>query len=168
MPQQIFFIFSILICLHVLLYYFKKLLKLALHIFHKYFFASRGGCGGGGGGGCIFYWPFKLSSWQWYSSYSIWKLSPSDNVLQMQSSDWIPSSIWALVWDFKRAGVNAITIAINQVDWKFMFSYKNIHQQVNLFNKAINIFSNFIPNKLVTFDDKDPPWMTEKLKEKIK
>ena len=25
-----------------------------------------------------------------------------------------------------------------------------------------------IPNKLVTFDDKDPPWMTEKLKEKIK
>ena len=73
-----------------------------------------------------------------------------------------------LVWDFKRAGVNAITIAINQVDWKFMFSYKNIHQQVNLFNKAINIFSNFIPNKLATFDDKDLPWMTEKLKEKIK
>ena len=49
-----------------------------------------------------------------------------------------------------------------------MFSYKNIHQQVNLFNKAINIFSNSIPNKLVTFDDKDLPWMTEKLKEKIK
>ena len=41
-----------------------------------------------------------------------------------------------------------------------MFSYKNVHQQVNIFNKTIvNIFSNFIPNKLVTFDDKDPPWM---------
>ena len=50
-----------------------------------------------------------------------------------------------------------------------MFSHKNVHQQVNIFNKTIiNIFSNFIPNKLVTFDDKDPPWMTEKLKEKIK
>ena len=49
-----------------------------------------------------------------------------------------------------------------------MFSYENIHPHVNIFNKTMNIFSKFIPNKLVTFDDKDPPWMTEKLKEKIK
>ena len=62
-----------------------------------------------------------------------------------------------------------ITTAIKQVDWKLIFSCKNVHQQVNIFNKTIiNIFSNFIPNKLVTFDDKDPPWMTEKVKEKIK
>ena len=33
--------------------------------------------------------------------------------------------------------------------------------------KLINLISNFIPDKLVTFDYKDPPWMTEKLKEKI-
>ena len=55
-----------------------------------------------------------------------------------------------------------------------MFSYKNVHQQVNILNETIiNIFSNFqnfciFPNKLVTFDDKDPPRMTEKLKEKNK
>ena len=24
----------------------------------------------------------------------------------------------------------------------------------------MNIFSNFIPNKLLSFNDKDPPWMT--------
>ena len=48
-----------------------------------------------------------------------------------------------------------------------MFSYKNVHQQANIFNKTIiYIFSNFIPNILVTFHDKDSPWMTEKLKEK--
>ena len=71
-----------------------------------------------------------------------------------------------MVWNFKRADV---TTAINQVDWKFMFSCKNVHQPVNIFHKTIiNIFSNFIPYKLVTFDDKDPPWMAEKLKEKIK
>ena len=35
-----------------------------------------------------------------------------------------------LVWDFKRAVVNAITTAINYVDWKFMFSYKNVYEQV--------------------------------------
>ena len=62
-----------------------------------------------------------------------------------------------------------ITTAINQVDWKLIFSCKNVHQQVNIFNKTIiNIFSNFIPNKLATFKEKDPPWMTKKLKEKIK
>ena len=32
----------------------------------------------------------------------------------------------------------------------------------------MNVFSNFIPNKLLTFNDKDPPWMTEYLKKKIK
>ena len=31
----------------------------------------------------------------------------------------------------------------------------------------INAFSNFIPNKLVTFNDKDPPWMTLNLRDKI-
>ena len=31
----------------------------------------------------------------------------------------------------------------------------------------MNVFSNFIPNKLVTFNDKDPPWMSEYLKNKI-
>ena len=79
-----------------------------------------------------------------------------------------PPPYEGMVWDFKRADVNAITTAINQVDWKFFFSGKNVHQQVKIFNKTINIFSNFIPNKLVTFDDKYPPWMTERLKEKTK
>ena len=80
-----------------------------------------------------------------------------------------PAPCERLVWDFKRANVNAITTAINQVDWKSMFSCKNVHQQVNIFNKTfINIFSDFIPTKLVTFDEKDPPCMTKKLKEKIK
>ena len=32
----------------------------------------------------------------------------------------------------------------------------------------MNIFSNFNPNKLVTFDDRDPPWMNDFVKSKIK
>ena len=32
----------------------------------------------------------------------------------------------------------------------------------------MNVFSNFIPNKLVTSDAKDPPWVSEYLKNKIK
>ena len=32
----------------------------------------------------------------------------------------------------------------------------------------MNIFSKFVPNKLVTFNDRDPPWMNDFVKNKIK
>ena len=31
----------------------------------------------------------------------------------------------------------------------------------------MNMFSNFTPNKLVTFDDRNPPWMTDFVKVKL-
>ena len=31
----------------------------------------------------------------------------------------------------------------------------------------MNVFSSFIPNKLVTFNDEDPPWMSEYLNSKL-
>ena len=48
---------------------------------------------------------------------------------------------------------------------QYMFLNKNTHEQVAIFNDIIrNIFSNYIPNKYVTIDDGDPPWMIEKNK----
>ena len=32
----------------------------------------------------------------------------------------------------------------------------------------MNIFSNFIPNKCITFNARDPPWMNDFIKTKIK
>ena len=32
----------------------------------------------------------------------------------------------------------------------------------------MNVFSNYIPNKLITINDKDPPWMNDEIKNKIK
>ena len=50
----------------------------------------------------------------------------------------------------------------------FYFSNKNVHEQVIIFNQTlINIFSNYIPNKLITVDDKDPSWMNESIKRKM-
>ena len=44
-----------------------------------------------------------------------------------------------------------------------------MHEQVELFNKTfLNIFHNFIPNKIILCDDKDPPWMNGKIKNLIK
>ena len=31
----------------------------------------------------------------------------------------------------------------------------------------MNVFSNFVPNKFVTFNDRDPVWMTANIKDKI-
>ena len=67
------------------------------------------------------------------------------------------------MWDFKRASISSIRKAIKMVDWQFMFLNKNTHDQVAIFNDILmNIFSNCIPYKYITIDDRDPPWMTEK------
>ena len=53
-------------------------------------------------------------------------------------------------------------------DWHFMFMNKTVHEQVTAFNTILmNIFSNYISNKYIIIDDKDPPWMTQAIKGKI-
>ena len=48
------------------------------------------------------------------------------------------------------------------VNSNFLFSHKNVHEQVVIFNQTLmNISSNYIPDKFITVDDKDPPWMSE-------
>ena len=37
----------------------------------------------------------------------------------------------------------------------------------SLTDTVFYVFSKFTPNKVVTFDDRDPPWMTESIKLKI-
>ena len=53
-----------------------------------------------------------------------------------------------------------------QLIGNFCFN-KNVHEQVSIFNNTMNIFSNSIPNRFVTTDDKDRPWITERIKDKI-
>ena len=74
-----------------------------------------------------------------------------------------------LVWDYKKVNIDSIQKALEKINLRFLFSYKSVHQQNKVLNSTtMNVFSNFIPNKLVTFNDKDPPWMSEYLKNKIK
>ena len=73
-----------------------------------------------------------------------------------------------LVWDYNKANVESIK-NIESVNWELMFSNKSVLKQVSIFNETLmNIFSNFTPNKLVTCDDRDPPWMNDFVKSKIK
>ena len=44
-----------------------------------------------------------------------------------------------------------------------------MHEQVELFNKTLlNIFHNFIPNKIMLCDDEDHPWMNLEITKLIK
>ena len=49
------------------------------------------------------------------------------------------------------------------------FDSKNINSQVTPLNGIIlNVFCNYVPNKYIAIDDKDPVWMNEIIKSKIK
>ena len=73
------------------------------------------------------------------------------------------------VWNYAKANKNAILSALQNVDWHRFFAKKTVHQQVNLLNEIIlNIFTNFVPNKVITCDDRDPPWINDNIKNKIK
>ena len=55
------------------------------------------------------------------------------------------------------------------MNWDRLLDNKNVDSQVLVLNNIIlNIFRNLEPNKYITFDDKDPVWMNENIRSKIK
>ena len=74
-----------------------------------------------------------------------------------------------LVWHYKKVHIDNIKNSIKSLHREFLLNKKTVNRQVVIFNETIlNIFSNFVPNKLVTFNDRDPPWMNNFVKNKIK
>ena len=55
------------------------------------------------------------------------------------------------------------------MNWEKLFDSKNINEQVIALNETIlNVFRNYVPKKYIAVDDKDPVWMNEIIKFKIK
>ena len=80
-----------------------------------------------------------------------------------------PPSYQRLVWDYKKADSKNIRKALDLVNWERLFDQKAINAQVTAFNETIlNVFRNYVPNKYITIDYKDPVWMNEDIKAKIK
>ena len=73
------------------------------------------------------------------------------------------------VWNYKNAKVENIQQSISGIDWDFIFQGKTVNQKVNILNECLlNVFHNFIPNKKIKFNYRDPPWMTEIVKSKLR
>ena len=76
---------------------------------------------------------------------------------------WYPPPYIRKIWDCNlRHSVNR---SVEIFDWSYFFSGKNVHEKVELFNKT---FFNFIPTKIILFDDKDRPWMNDEIKKIMK
>ena len=72
-------------------------------------------------------------------------------------------------WHYGTANHEAINNAFANFDWGKAFSNINIHTQVKWFNEILtDIFTNFVPNKLITVDYRDHPWVTENIKKLMK
>ena len=70
-----------------------------------------------------------------------------------------------LIWDCKNPDIPSVNRATNIFDWGNSFEGKNVHEQVHFFNKTIlNIFHNYIPNKTILCNDKDPPWFNNDIR----
>ena len=72
------------------------------------------------------------------------------------------------IFHYSQANVDHIQQAINLFDWQNAFLNTDVDAQVFFFsNTALNILNDYIPHETKTCDDRDPPWMTTKIKELI-
>ena len=73
------------------------------------------------------------------------------------------------VWDYKNANVNHIQSVVSSIDWEFLFHGANVNKKVDILNECLkNIFHNFIPNRIIKCNYRDPPWMTDVIRSKLK
>ena len=58
---------------------------------------------------------------------------------------------------------------ISSFNWKKAFENLSIDAKVELLNETLlNIFRNCIPNKKIECDYRQPPWMNDNIKRKLK
>ena len=73
-----------------------------------------------------------------------------------------------VLWDYKKANVDMIRRSLNYINWVDKFKNMSVNSQVETLDEILlNVFSNFVPNKSVSINDKDPPWMNKLIKVKI-
>ena len=62
-----------------------------------------------------------------------------------------------------------ISKSIQGFHWDKAFLDKSTKEKASILTKTIlNIKSSFIPNEIVPIDDRDPPWISNKIKSLIK
>ena len=69
------------------------------------------------------------------------------------------------IWDFNLAHTLAIKSQMANVPWEHLLANRPLDDAIKIFTDTfLNIMGSNIPNKIVTFDDRDAPWVTNTLK----
>jgi len=73
------------------------------------------------------------------------------------------------IWDYSAAPNELIKEKLKNTNWFDLFYKLNVNEMSIIFSDVImDIFCNHIPNKIITCNDRDAPWITLKLKTAIK
>ena len=73
------------------------------------------------------------------------------------------------IWDYKAANTNLIRNDLLNTDWQSLFIGLDASEMSLVFTDTfLNIISHHIPNKIITVNDKDAPWITSKVKSAIR
>ena len=81
----------------------------------------------------------------------------------------VPPAYTREFWDYKNANAEGAQKSISHFNWKKAFENLSINEKFDLLNATLlNIFRNYIPNKIVKCSFRDPPWLTKLIKSKLK
>ena len=73
------------------------------------------------------------------------------------------------IWDYKTINVEGIKKSISLFNWEKAFENLSINYKAGLLkNTLLNIFRNYILNKIVKCSYRDPPRITKQIKSKLK
>ena len=73
------------------------------------------------------------------------------------------------IWDYSNANIDRIKKCLLEMDWNQLFYRLNVDQMAIVFTDTVlDIFSKYIPNKVVTCHDRDSPWITPLVRTAIK
>ena len=73
------------------------------------------------------------------------------------------------IWDYAKADKDEIRQFLTNIDWISKFKDLSVNEMVQQFTSTVmGMMLRFIPNKMIIFNDKDPPWITPAIKTAIK
>ena len=77
----------------------------------------------------------------------------------------LPPAYKRRIWDFSRANPDSINRALNGINWERAFEGLDLDSRVSFLTECVtNVFSNLVPNKVITVRAKDALWMTPEIK----
>ena len=73
------------------------------------------------------------------------------------------------LWKYGKANITLIKDELKAIDWIEEFNQKNVNEMTERFNSLfLSTMEKHIPNKIITINEKDAPWLSNTLKNKIK